>query len=171
MKYFIKKAFAMRYKTTHKGKRFMERADIIGDDYLELDKYLGRLGGSAHSPLKDIKHAKLNEKIDKVKVLETNLANAERNFNNLPENAAFKTVDKLSKRVSKAKDILEDQSKIRIDHGEARAILSVAKHKTQNIRGFTEVSAQSVRKHRKKLWGKTEPDEFTGEFWDAKKLQ
>ena len=111
MKYFIKEAFAMRYKTTHKGKRFMERADIIGDDYLELRKNLGELGGSIHSPLKDIKHAKLNEKIDKVKVLETNLENAERNFNNLPKNAPFKTVDKLSKRVSKAKDILEDQLK------------------------------------------------------------
>ena len=171
MKYFTKLALAMKYRTSHKGKRFMERADIIGDDYMELDKLLGELGGGPKAPLRDINNARLNEKINKVKVLEANLANAEHNFNNLPKDVPFKTVEKHSNNVKNHKAILEDQSKIRIDHGEARAILSVSKHKTQDVRGFTEVSAQSVRKHRKKLRGKTEPDEFTGEFWDAKKLQ
>jgi len=158
----------MRYKTTHGGKRFIERADLIGDDFTEIRKFIDGLGGSSRAPLKNIDSAKLREKIKGVKVLENNLAAVEQTASTLPSNASSKAVIKANDRIKNAKDILEDKSKIRIDHGEARAVLSVSKHKTQKVRGFTEVSAQP-ESYRKKLKGKTEPDDFTGEFWEVKK--
>ncbi|MBT7829544.1 MAG: hypothetical protein HN708_04670 [Candidatus Marinimicrobia bacterium] len=168
MKYFIKTAMAMRYGTKHGGKRFIERADLIGDDFMEIRKFIDRLGGSSTAPLKNIGNARLHEKLKKVRVLENNVAVAESTKASLPVNASVKAIRKANDRIKATQDILEDQAKIRIDHGEARAILSVSKHKTQKIRGFTEVSAQPEH-YLKKLKGKTEPDDFTGEFWEVKK--